>query len=84
MSWRRREGRLQTSAPIGAWKCNFPPFLGYYDRPTDRPTDLLDLLIDRRPHRGSYTSYNVKEMAGMKLYFRVKKWAVIIFEMTTS
>ena len=27
---------VQTSAPIGAWKCNCPPF---DDRPTDRPTD---------------------------------------------
>ena len=26
--------RKQTSAPIGAWKCNFPPFL------TDRPTGI--------------------------------------------
>ena len=33
-----------TSAPMSAWKLNFPP-LGNYDRPTDRPT--------RRTERGS-------------------------------
>ena len=30
-----------TTAPIGAWKCNFPPFLEIMtDRPTDRQTDM--------------------------------------------
>ena len=24
---------------IGAWKCNFQPLIGYYERPADRPTD---------------------------------------------
>ena len=28
-----------TFAPIGEWKCNLPPFLGNYDRPTDRTTN---------------------------------------------
>ena len=28
-----------TSAPIRAWKRNFPAFLGNYDRPTDRRTN---------------------------------------------
>ena len=29
------EGIMETSAPIGAWKCNVPSL---YDRPTDQPT----------------------------------------------
>ena len=44
-----------TSAPIGARNCNFPPFLGNYDKqtvqPTDRPTDR---------ETGSYTFINLK------------------------
>ena len=31
----------QASAPIGAWKCNFPPFHEIMtDSPTDHPTDI--------------------------------------------
>ena len=27
------------SAPMGAWKCNFPTFLRNHEAPTDQPTD---------------------------------------------
>ena len=34
-----KENEKKTIAPIGDWKCNFPPFLGNYYRPTDRLAD---------------------------------------------
>ena len=34
----KRNALKQTSAPIGAWKCNFPAFLGNNERPTKEPT----------------------------------------------
>ena len=34
----------KTSAPIGAWKCNFPPF---YHRPTDQPTKQTEIGVHR-------------------------------------
>ena len=32
------ERYILTSVPIGEWKCNFPAFLGYYDRSTNHQT----------------------------------------------
>ena len=41
----------ETSAPIGALKCNFPPFSGT-DRPTNIiPTDATERATDRPGHR---------------------------------
>ena len=34
----------KTRAPIGAWKCNFPPF---YHRPTDQPTKQTEIGVHR-------------------------------------
>ena len=36
----------KTGAPaIGAWKCNFPPFLANNDRPADRPRDHREVSL---------------------------------------
>jgi len=36
VSQRRNKAGPNTSAPIGAWKCNFPPLQGFM---TEQPTD---------------------------------------------
>ena len=34
-----RKDKKETSVPIGAWKCTFPPFSEIIDRQTKRQTD---------------------------------------------
>ena len=59
---------FKTSAPIGAWKWNFPLFKEIItDRQTDRPTNQsTDRRMDRRAIREIFTSNNcVIQFKGM-------------------